>query len=216
MNHVTSLTRAIEDAARHLSLYDTFADFLETSLHDFGVPVPAEWKQRTDIDFTGVIQRYRLAVYETEPLRDILGLVYMELGAHGHRNRLGQYFTPWSIASMMAEMQLSGEWREDGEDLIRICDPACGSGVMLLAMVDAIRRRHGSRAVERLSLTGVDIDWICARMAALQLAANNAIHGLRFGEIGIVHGDSIRLEGFSTVLHATARPRITRADDGGV
>lgn len=44
-------------------------------------------------------------------------------------------------------------------------------------------------------------------MAAVQLLANVGAHDLRLGEIRVVHGDSLKLEEFSTVLHATARPR---------
>lgn len=64
-----------------------------------------------------------------------------------------------------------------GGGLWRLCEPACGSGVLPLAFLHTLTERHGPGAARRWSLTAVDLDGDCARMAAAQLLANGLIHG---------------------------------------
>ena len=143
---------------------------------------------------------------------DILGDVYMQLNASS--NHSGQYFTPWSVARMMAAMQTegidaacrariaeaidAGPWGVMGlangesitqagkEDImlialadayahlrpITVCDPACGSGVTLLAFAAACPRWALDYNVVRFF--GQDVDRTCVKMAR----ANMMLYGL--------------------------------------
>lgn len=171
------------------------------------------------------VARYVDAVRAAPPFFDVLGPVYETLGAEGHKQYLGQFFTPWPVARMMAEMQLGGapptgdasaggEEREctpemarakPGGGLWRLGDPACGAGVMLLAGLSTLRERYGDAVLRHWSVTGIDIDRMCARMTALQLIAGCAYHGLVVGELLVLHGDGLQIKGTPTVLmHATA------------
>ena len=70
---------------------------------------------------------------------DFLGRVFMQLGM-GDKYR-GQFFTPWSVASMMASLQLGNVaalFRE--RPFITLNDPACGAGCMVLAVADTLNR----------------------------------------------------------------------------
>jgi len=63
---------------------------------------------------------------------DLLGGVYMQLGA-GNKH-FGQYFTPWNVAKMMAEMALADfKPPGPGEPPLTFMEPCVGSGVMILA-----------------------------------------------------------------------------------
>ena len=65
-------------------------------------------------------------------------------------------------------------------------------------------RRHGADSLADLSLTGIDIDSLCSKMAAVQLVANWVMHCLSLGEILIYCGNSLGLtDQWKVVMHAT-------------
>lgn len=101
---------------------------------------------------------------------DILGPVYMQLGRNSER--LGQFFTPWSVAQAMALMTATSHRQPTPEEPPRVLDPACGSGVMLLAAADAFPEELVRGGL--VEFYGIDLDPYCARMAWINLR----IHGL--------------------------------------
>ncbi len=116
---------------------------------------------------------------------DVIGDIYQELNATSHH--AGQYFTPWHLASVTAQTTV-GETMESlsaREEPLRIHDPACGSGVMLLAAAASLPRE----AVQRgwVKFFGNDIDATCVKMAQI----NCMLYGLngwgrRWRDAGIV------------------------------
>jgi hypothetical protein len=104
--------------------------------------------------------------------QDVLGLCYMALRTVDPR--LGQFFTPWSAARLVAEVVAGGiaERSRVGEDEIYVLDSACGSGVMLLAIADALPRHLLKE--KRVVFAGLDLDPLCVAMARLNLR----LHGL--------------------------------------
>jgi 2-polyprenyl-3-methyl-5-hydroxy-6-metoxy-1,4-benzoquinol methylase len=88
---------------------------------------------------------------------DALGDLFMECVSFG---RNGQFFTPQPVCDMMAELNY-GDDLADGKT---VCDPACGSGRMLLAMAKKNRR---------LRFYGSDNDITCVKMAVLNMLINS-------------------------------------------
>jgi hypothetical protein len=82
--------------------------------------------------------------------QDVLGEMFMREISRGDH---GQYFSPTPICDMMAQMTGAAE----GETA---CDPACGSGRMLLSLAKINPRIH---------VTGVDVSETCAKMAVLNM-----------------------------------------------
>jgi len=72
----------------------------------------------------------------------------------------GQYFTPTPVCEMISAMTI-GEALESRET---ICDPACGSGRMLLA--SAKLNRHSK-------FYGADLDSTCCKMALINMLLNS-------------------------------------------
>jgi len=110
---------------------------------------------------------------EQEPFHDILGETFMRLDVNSVR--AGQYFTPWSIAEMMARMQFSRaefERAVQEKGVVTVCDPAVGSGVMLLAFAKVVNDELGRRGTGKLRLYGQDIDPRCVLMCRIQLRMN--------------------------------------------
>lgn len=89
---------------------------------------------------------------------DVLGELYMEHISHGHN---GQYFTPMPVCQMMAAMTGADVKPPVGPEPLRVCDPACGSGRMLLAWAVRDPAAH---------LTGMDVSHECCLMTVLNLA----------------------------------------------
>lgn len=95
---------------------------------------------------------------------DVLGEWYQETIANTDR---GQTFTPWPACMLVAGIAAAG--RTDDGKRLRILDPACGSGRMLLAASRISGPGH--------YYYGIDIDHTCTQMAAVNLFLNGIFHG---------------------------------------
>jgi methylase of polypeptide subunit release factors len=110
---------------------------------------------------------------EAEPFRDILGELFMRLDVKSAAT--GQYFSPMCVAEMMARMTFD---RAEFERLVQekgsvsVCDPAVGSGVMLLAYAKIVHAEFGRWGTSKLRLYGTDIDQRCVHMCRIQLRMN--------------------------------------------
>lgn len=117
---------------------------------------------------------------------DALGGVYMHLASNYSAKGMGQFFTPAPMCDMMAGLTIG----DNAEEEPRILDPACGSGRMLISAAKLLPAKT--------HLTGIDMDRVCAHMAAVNLCLFNA-HGV------IYHGNSLSMEyweGFITTRSA--------------
>lgn len=105
---------------------------------------------------------------EAEPDQDFLGDMYMSLELGNHWK--GQFFTPYHISRMMAEMTL-GDCRKQIEEQgwISVCDPTVGGGAMLIAAANAFRRQEVYYH-NNVLFVGQDIDRIVAMMAYIQIS----------------------------------------------
>lgn len=101
---------------------------------------------------------------------DFLGSVFMQLEL-GDKYR-GQFFTPWPIASMMAQMNFQGAGQKlRSQPFITLYEPASGAGCMALSFA-AVMAEKGWSPGEHLWVTAVDIDPLAADMAFIQLSLN--------------------------------------------
>lgn len=101
---------------------------------------------------------------------DILGAVFMMGRAKGGGGWPDQEFTPWTMVMLAAKMTMADlpEERLLKGDRISVNDPACGAGGQLLGAFSHVAEKYGRRAALRLSLSGQDIDPLCATMTKIQ------------------------------------------------
>ena len=78
-----------------------------------------------------------------------------------------QFFTPWPICQFMAKSSIEATDRVDSRPL-RILEPACGSGRLLLA--------SAKEAGPNNEYYGIDLDHTCIKMTALNLFLNGVFH----------------------------------------
>lgn len=99
---------------------------------------------------------------------DVLGHTYMllELG----NDRAGQFFTPYSVSSMMAAMQVNDHDPDVAEHgFITVMEPTCGAGGMVIAMAEDMHQA-GHNYQTAMHATCIDIDPRCVHMTYVQLA----------------------------------------------
>jgi antirestriction protein ArdC len=179
--HRATFIRQFQEIAPYENRWTVFSDFIHMSaaaLHN-----RCHFVQEIEDDYMRRIKRYKTADQRRFPVlfntlvdgmefsaADFLGSVFMELEL-GDRRR-GQYFTPYSVAYMMAKMQLSDGLPAltSGErDFITVSDPACGAGGLIVAMAQAMLEA-GFNPQKQMMAVCVDIDPVAAMMAYVQLA----------------------------------------------
>lgn len=93
---------------------------------------------------------------------DLLGEFFEQ---HISNGRNGQFFTPAPICQFMASITHTDRVYDTGTtEPVRVLDPACGSGRMLLAAHKVNGQGH--------EYYGIDIDRTCVKMTALNLFLN--------------------------------------------
>ena len=110
-----------------------------------------------------------LFVLLSEPVRggafsDYLGDIYMQLEMGNKYS--GQFFTPFCVSRLMAEINAVFV---PNEEVLTVSDPCVGAGGMLLALANVFKNKGINYASQMLAF-GVDIDIKCVHMTYLQLS----------------------------------------------
>lgn len=104
--------------------------------------------------------------FEQNGFGDLLGEIYMALEI-GSKN-LGQFFTPYSLSKLCAQLTLDKKLIES-KRYITASEPACGSGGMIVALADAMYS-EGYNPQQQLVANCVDVDQTAAMMCYIQLS----------------------------------------------
>ena len=96
--------------------------------------------------------------FDSDTGYDILGEFYEQ---HLSRKGASQFFTPWPICKFMAQSSIDEATKSFPDRPLRILEPACGSGRMLLACKQVAGTLHEFYAV--------DIDMTCVKMTSINL-----------------------------------------------
>lgn len=120
---------------------------------------------------------------------DVLGDLFQGAITYGEN---GQFLTPEPVGRMMAQMMVSDVPEDERHEAKRVCDPATGSGRMLLAVAEM--QPHWL-------FVGRDIDLRCVRMTAINLALRNLYGYVIWGnsladERRLVYRTGFDLKGF--------------------
>lgn len=126
---------------------------------------------------------------------DPLGRFYETITSRHKSGAMGQFFTPPSIVDVMTQMTIHPN---SEKNLHRIYDPTCGSGRMGLAAASFCMANQVP-----CWITMVDIDPICTKMSAI----NMAMHGV-VGEI--ICMNSLDVDGTSFRFSYRIEPALAR------
>lgn len=131
---------------------------------------------------------------------DVLGDLFQGAVTYGEN---GQFLTPEPVGRMIAQMMISDVPEEERHETKRVCDPASGSGRMLLAVAEI--QPHWL-------FVGRDIDLRCVRMTAINLALRNLYGFVIWGnsladERRLVYRTGYDLKGFISEVPISECPQ---------
>lgn len=114
--------------------------------------------------------------------REIVSELWEEYASN---EQLGQFFTPWSVCQLMADLNYSGiDWTQyTREKPCIVSDPSCGGGRTLFAVL----KKVPANKMDSVLFHGIDIDGTVCRAAALNMLWFNA-------NSYIVHGNALTME----------------------
>lgn len=180
------IIKVINSMAGKYSGYEIFTDWIrclaltiENCTHVIHNKV---WQEREQL-YIDTMRKYEPEDYEKfglltarliEALEDgpddILGKVYMEAGMGS--KIAGQFFTPFHLSEMCAQAALGGmmEKYKAGEmRRIRINEPSCGGGAMIIAAAKVLRD-NGINYQQAMDVVAQDLDWKGVYMCYVQLS----------------------------------------------
>jgi hypothetical protein len=186
--------KAFERLSRHRERHDVLADFLELAVcavrKTTVPPGPAAdvleeqymavVKRNTPEDIRAMPELLGIAALAIQQGgSDFLGQVVVELElANAH---LGQFFTPYDLSRMMAEMTLQDAGRVIAErGFVTVHEPASGAGGMIVAAADVLERQ-GFDIARQLYVEAIDISPLCFKMTYLQTALRGVPATIRRG-----------------------------------
>ena len=187
---------------------EKFLDFIELAFCAFAKPMMEEEAgDKLEARYMQIVNNYRDKdavraypeligmVAKNVPHSDFLGEVAGTIGALNSSQ--GQFFTPYCISRLMAEMTF-GEKESiiETQGYITLQEPACGGGGMILAFAETMLNR-GYNPCEQLFVQVIDVSSACYWMTFLQLT----LAGI---PAQVVHGNTLTLETFDSVYTRSA------------
>lgn len=180
MDYKKEIIKKIDAISGKYSPYEVFTDWIQCCALAFSnsctLITDSIWKER-EKQYLTVIGRYtqteaqefsKMLAYLTRAfennMSDILGEIYMEAGM-GNKST-GQFFTPYHVSRMCAEMVLP---QPDENGVYRINEPSCGGGGMIIAVADVLKTR-GINYKRKMDVIAQDLDWKGVYMCYLQLS----------------------------------------------
>lgn len=170
---------------RHRS-WDVWRDFIVMYACALSNPIDKEHYDEREALYLRTIKKYNkqeqplfseLAAHtvmalEENPEQDFLGSIFMSLNLGNQHN--GQFFTPYHVCELMAEVTMQDSVTRIEEDgYITINDPCCGAGATLIAGVHAARKRLekvGYHYQNHILVVAQDIDQTVDLMCYIQLS----------------------------------------------
>jgi len=159
------------------SQFNVWSDFIHMSA--FAISNSCNYQQNREDAYLSIAKRYSedeiakisemfaltVMALEQNRYQDFLGQMYMENGFGDSRK--GEYFTPYDIALLMSK--IIGKESNEGNPFTTVNDPACGSGVMLIAFANELLN-SGAILHQDLFIIANDIDPCIALMCYIQIS----------------------------------------------
>ncbi|GAA4650672.1 hypothetical protein GCM10023116_29550 [Kistimonas scapharcae] len=193
-HHIDSLSSKL-DRFWNLSSDNFFSLFLDDLLTGFGVNNGKHYRPIDDNERKQLFElgrMYAQAVIDC-PYVDLLGGIYMNLSGRGHKKCLGQFFTPFHVCKLMSDIAnhdlITGNFFPE-KKVLRISEPTCGSGAMVLGMLSSVKEKYPT-LLSKLDFTMVDIDRTCVKMSAIQILSNLLIHQDEIAGLKVYRGNAL-------------------------
>lgn len=103
--------------------------------------------------------------------RDYLGELFMR--SETSSNKAGQFFTPYSVSKMCAQVAINENKVNEAiaqDKILTLNEPTCGAGGMILAAADVLYNQYHFNIARNLFVICSDVDARCVYMTYLQLS----------------------------------------------
>lgn len=177
-----ALVTILRDLAHGVGIWQAWCDFCEIAAITISNHVDLARYAEREARYLAIIKRYTrpqldafaqafaaLVLQLEDGIDDVLGRAFMDLEL-GNK-WAGQFFTPFSVCRMTAELQIDDDLRAKIADrgYVTMSDPAVGAGAFPLAMAAALRDANINYQ-HALHVTCQDIDPKAVHMAYAQLS----------------------------------------------
>lgn len=138
------------------------------------------WK-REDLELFSQALGELVVEMEKKPFTDLLGVAWMDEDTWGKRHN-GEYYTPQPVADLLVRMTLTGiEELFEKQAIVTLCEPACGSGTMILAAAHMLQPY-----LRRTRFTAIDLSAVACDMVFI----NTTLWGI---PCRILHGNALSM-----------------------
>lgn len=170
---------------RHRS-WDVWRDFITMFACSLSNPLDKEHRYKREKLYSQIVKKYNkqeqelfpelaaqtVLALEENPEQDFLGSIFMSLNLGNEHN--GQFFTPYDVCKMMAEVTMNGVLlKVERDGYISISDPCCGAGATLIAGIHTARKQLEKADLnyqDHILVVAQDIDEVVALMCYIQLS----------------------------------------------
>lgn len=215
LNEVKQMIKLFDSMAGKRSVYTIFNDWIKMLALSISCVVdPVTKKDRSEqygaiasgYDAAELTKLAEISAYLVEALEacpsDILGYVYMHL-EQGSKN-LGQFFTPYHLCELMAELSYN---KIEKQDEYTINEPSCGAGGNIIAALQCLKK-NGINYQKDCEVVCQDLDYRCVYMCYVQLSFLGA-------KALVVQGDTLQ-EPFNPMKTKRANIFITPGKAGAL
>lgn len=175
MDYKNEIISRIQRLSRQYSVYEVFGDWVKMTAITISNTIDICNYTTREREYMELAHKYTkeqmhqmaelygmLVLACEEKMEDVLGYIYMHLEISSAR--LGQFFTPYQLCRLMAEMYTAPE-----EYIIEVSEPSCGAGGNIIALAEKLKS-DGVDYQRRLSVTCQDLDWKAIYMCYVQLS----------------------------------------------
>ncbi|WP_081821720.1 N-6 DNA methylase [Achromobacter sp. DH1f] len=195
-DHHRAVIKLLESFSGRHQMWRVWEDFIASVACAISASVDSARRTAREQEYQAISKRYTAeemshfaeglahVVFALEERhQDFLGSLFMALDL-GNKHR-GQFFTPYEVSRLMAQINFGGDVQEQvaQNGFITVLDPCIGGGAMVIAMAEIILG-HDFPTHRTIHVTGVDIDITAVQMAFIQLSLLNV-------PAVILHGNSL-------------------------
>lgn len=176
MDYKKEIIKCINDISGKYSTYEVFADWVK--MQALAISQSVWHMESREKEYLDIVKKYNadeikmlsnmnamLTMAFDEKMDDVLGSIYMskEMGS----NKLGQFFTPYHLCKMMAELQDLEELKE--KEYILVNEPSTGAGANIIAFCEHVKK-NGYNYQTQLSVIAQDLDYKAVYMSYVQFS----------------------------------------------
>ena len=197
--------KTIESLSRTRHTWQAWSDFVEMAA--LSLAQAGNFDEEREASYMRIVDRYELEevqlfpkllgmVAEALEVRycDFLGEVFMELEL-GNKWK-GQFFTPYHVCALMAELTFNESDFADGR-VITLNEPAVGGGAMVIAYCGMLLK-NGINFQRQLKVICQDVDYTAMCMCYIQLSLIGC-------NATVVHANTITMEEWGSFHTPMAR-----------